>query len=175
MNSPQDPKTAWPPIIVKTDMSVWLRLRDAALAVVGWIILQDLLFDFWVLMYDWLKYPIFILDPNDAPDWDAIYARLEPFLIGAAVLVASIVVTGVWRRKFIGRSHDAADGGPAGLEPDFHVMHLSADSLSELQRLDSADVYVNEQGDIDQVRARPRAPATPQHYTQHPELPRDPR
>jgi hypothetical protein len=153
-----DRPPTWPPIIIRTDLPLWVRARDLGLAVIGWVVLQDLLYDFWVLMYDWLKYPIFVLDPKDAPDWDTIYARLEPFLLAGGAIVFSIIVTAIWRRRHIARSIDLQKPTPGSLSAGVHPMQVSSRSVSELHQLRSVDVYVDAAGDIAEVRARRETP-----------------
>ncbi len=154
MSSDRKPIQPWPPIIIRTDLPLWVRARDLGLAVIGWVVLQDLLYDFWVLMYDWLKYPIFVLDPEDAPDWDAIYARLEPFVLAGGAIVASIIVTAIWRRRHIARGIHQIKQSKNALPEHQSVMHLSAQTASELHRLRSVDVYVDAAGEISEVKAR---------------------
>ncbi len=148
------PIEPWPPIIILSDIPLWVRFRDGALALIGWLILQDLLYDFWVLMYDWLKYPIFILAPEDSPDWVAILDKLRPFLIGGGVVVAGIVLTAISRRRLIAMSLHATERQPPTYIGDFHSMQVSNETHDTLQGLRSADVHVDAAGDIAQVGAR---------------------
>ncbi len=151
MNAPPPPNPTWPPIISSARVPLWVRIRDMLLAIGGWLIVQDLLLDFWILMYDWLKDPIFELAPEDAPDWDAILMKLDPFLMASGALVCLILIVAWWRRRFIVRSLKPAS-------PPVPVVANeggdTAAALTAIQRLRCADVHIDQAGAIERVESR---------------------
>ncbi len=154
MNKPAQSDASWPPIIVSMKVPAWVRVRDSVLAVVGWLIVQDLILDFWILMYDWLKDPIFELAPADAPDWDAIASRLAPFVIFSAILVAGIVLTALQRKRLIARSLESASSSTRTADTAGEMLLLADTSSVDLQSVRSADVHIDHQGAIERVTPR---------------------
>ncbi len=151
MNRPPAPFDHWPPIIADGRLSVLIRLRDIGLAVLGWLIVQDLLLDLWVLLYDWLKDPIFILAPEDTPDWEAIFQKIDPFLITAGLLMASIVVTALLRVRAIRRAihntlPEVDETAAARFTGEAAIDH---GPVSALRQLRMADVHVSPDGRIE--------------------------
>jgi hypothetical protein len=153
--SPPASRPEWPPIIIRTDLPFWVRLRDLGLAIIGWVVLQDLLFDFWVLMYDWLKYPMFILAPEDTPDWDAILTRLDPFLIAGGAVVAGIAGTALWRRRHIGRRIGSSRPGTPAAATETRASQISTETAAGLHGLKSVDVHIDAAGHISEFKPRP--------------------
>jgi hypothetical protein len=149
VNRPPSGRT-WPPIVISASVPFWIRARDILLAIIGWMIVQDLLIDFWVLMYDWLKDPIFELDPADSPDWAAIVDRLAPFATLSALLVAGIALTAIQRRRLIARTLASASQPAA----DASEISNNEGAASHLQRLRVADVHIDADGGISRVEPR---------------------
>lgn len=104
MSLSREPTLNWPPIIDGAKRSYFLVFRDILLTFIGWLILGDLLRDFWVLVYDWLKPPIFILAPEDAPDWVQLWHLYRPFTLASCLIIIGVISTAIWRRKIIIRT-----------------------------------------------------------------------
>lgn len=153
MNKPAQNRP-WPPIILSANIPVWTRVRDGLLAIVGWLIVQDLLLDFWVLMYDWLKDPIFELAPADSPDWSAIGARLAPFAIISGLLVTGIVLTAMQRRGLITRSLETESAKKNAALATGDTLGSPDSPTHELQCLRIADVHIDARGGIERVTPR---------------------
>jgi poly-beta-1,6-N-acetyl-D-glucosamine biosynthesis protein PgaD len=91
----------WPPLVGATGVPWLVRARDVVLTLLVWATLVWLLRDAIDLAADWLRAPIFVLTEAAPPDWAALRARLRPFAIVSAVLVAWLVYWAMVRRRRI--------------------------------------------------------------------------
>jgi poly-beta-1,6-N-acetyl-D-glucosamine biosynthesis protein PgaD len=97
MSAPRE----WPPLVGETGVPLLVRARDVALTLLVWATLVWLLRDAIDLAADWLRAPMFVLTEAAPPDWAALRARLRPFAVVSAALVAWLVYWALVRRRRI--------------------------------------------------------------------------
>ena len=113
-DSPRQPSglpDKWPPLIYKSNVPLWVKVRDVGLTLTAWIFIVFLLHDFLKLVYDYLKDPIFTLQIEDTPDWAKIWDRLDLFVYFAIFLVVIIISASITRKSIIIR-RDLSDDQP---------------------------------------------------------------
>ena len=142
----------WPPIISGVERNIFLKFRDSSLTLIGWFILFGLLQDFWFFIYAWLKPPIFILLPEDMPDWAMLWQMFHPFAFVSFAIMFGIILIAIWRRKIISRTIEhyylsAED------EEDliYRETGLLPSQIQEWHRLGDVDIYLDDEGNIANV------------------------
>lgn len=145
-------KMAWPPIIDGANKSIFLKLRDMAMLLIGWAIFGFLMQDALILVYEYLKPPTFVMMPEDIPNWLKDWALLRPFVLVSGSLVVGIVVVGVWRRKIIRRTIDHYYLTPED-EADliYRESGVLPSDVQEWHRLRDVDAHLDAEGDIKKV------------------------
>lgn len=145
----------WPPILINRHRSFWIVVRDIVITLLGWLILAGLLQDFWALIYNWLKYPIFVLDPEDSPDWHSLWERFHPFAIVASFLIISILSISYWRRHVIGRTIESHFLTPEE-ETDliYRQSGMLPSEVADWHRFRDTDVYLDDASNIVKVVER---------------------
>jgi poly-beta-1,6-N-acetyl-D-glucosamine biosynthesis protein PgaD len=91
----------WPPLVGAGRIPLAVRVRDVLLTLAAWAVLAWLLRDAMVLAWDYLRAPFFELTKAAPPDWPALWARLRPFAVVSAALVAWLVYWALVRRRRI--------------------------------------------------------------------------
>lgn len=155
MSTRPDHGEPWPPLIVNARLSRWVIARDLAISLIGWFVVVDLLHDFWLLIYDWLKDPIFVLAPEDTPDWDRLWWRIHPFVYVSTFIVTAILVLGIWRRKVIARNiaHHVCDA--AHEDAMYRLYGVEPADVTTWHAMKCVDVHVDDSGHIRDVVPRP--------------------
>jgi hypothetical protein len=88
----------WPPLITRTDIPRWIRIRDVLLTVMAWILLGWILRDVLYLAYDYLRAPLFILTGRH-PDIGQRLNRLHIFAAMSLALIACLCLMALIRRR----------------------------------------------------------------------------
>ena len=149
MNDSPKYSLTWPPIIQGAKRSVVLRARDLLLTMLCWLILINLLEALWVLIYKWLKPPIFTIAPEDIPDWLSIWEALYSFVLATGFIVAGVLIAAIWRRNVIGRTieqHYLSQAEEVDLI--YRQEELLPSQIEEWHRLNNVDVFLDDQGHI---------------------------
>src|SRR4051812_9933463 len=92
------PLTPWPPLITGAHRPDWVRFRDTFLTLLAWFILAWLLRDLIHLVYDFLRPPRFELTIA-APDFGALWERLQYFVMMSTVLVVWLALRAASDRR----------------------------------------------------------------------------
>ncbi len=143
----------WPPIIYRTSISPWVKLRDAVMTFLAWTVLILLLQGLWILIRDFFSEPIFHLLPNQEPDWLGIWMRLRIFAILTGIVVTWILVFSLFRYSSIKRIksvyHHPTYTDLNRLTAEFG---LSPIEILEWQDLRCVDVFIDPNGRIEEVK-----------------------
>ena len=110
-----------PYLIVRSTKSSAIVFRDFLLTVLCWLLVIALLKDVWILIYDFLKDPIFVLLPLDTPDWQSIWNRLKLFVYVSIVSIAWVLALATYRYNVSRRTHHQFKAWAA------HDLHTLAD------------------------------------------------
>ena len=143
----------WPPIIYRTSISPWVKLRDGMMTILAWTVLILLLQGLWILIRDFFSEPIFHLLPNQEPDWLGIWIRLRVFAILTGMVVIWILVFSIFRYEAIKRIKSTHHHpSKTDLNRLTAAFGLSLADIEGWQDLRCVDVYIDQNGRIEQVK-----------------------
>ena len=107
------------PLIHGEAIPRWVRVRDAVITLAAWVAVLWWTRGALLLLWDWLRAPVFELSSQRPPDWPRIWALLAPFFGVAALLAAWLFFWSRRRRHILGLR--VRGTSPARLELAQHV------------------------------------------------------
>ncbi len=145
----------WPPLVTADKVPLRIRARDFLLTLLAWAAFCWMMMDALQLTFDWLRPPFGQLTFLDAPDWDALWKALRPFVQLTGLLVVWISFWAVYRRKTL-RPQQTVPQAPATLDPELLCARyaVAMHQLELWQRTRCVTVDVVEGGRIIAVDAQ---------------------
>ena len=142
--------------LITREKTLYIKCRDFFLIVTGWLIVCLMLTDVWLMLFDYLKDPIFSFLPSEQPDWIAIWNRLSSFLYCSLFLILWIVGASVKRYQMIKRDHqeftDIEERDAERIAEQ--ALLLGGMAAMNWHVMSNADVHFDERGEVILVTER---------------------
>jgi hypothetical protein len=149
-------KKPWPPLIIASEAPRWVRWRDFVLTLLMWLLLAVMLeteFEL-VVQHNLVRFGLgeYRTDPN----WPEFFERLAPFLAASAILIAMLVVSGLFTRRRRRHALSLPLPPPLDLAAQARRAGLSEPELAAARELSIAVVHIGPDG---RHRVEARVPA----------------
>ena len=142
--------------LIRREKTFYIVCRDYLLMLTGWLIVCLMLTDVWLMLFDYLKDPIFSFLPSEQPDWVGIWNRLSTFVYCSVFLVVWIIGASVKRYRMIKRDHhEYTDREERDAERIAEqALMLGGMAALNWHVMSNADVYFDERGEVIRVAER---------------------
>ena len=142
--------------LIRREKTFYIVCRDYLLMLTGWLIVCLMLTDVWLMLFDYLKDPIFSFLPTEQPDWVSIWNRLSTFVYCSIFMVVWIVGASVKRYRMIKRGHiEYTDHEERDAERIAeHALMLGGMAALNWHVIRNADVHFDERGEVILVTER---------------------
>jgi len=149
------PQEKWPPLVGVDNIPAPILIRDTVLTLCAWMLLGYLLRDFIYLTWDYLSHPIFELTVTTAPDWHALWLRLQPYTGYISALVAWLLFWAIKSRKTLSAATPKPQPPALTTEEHASALNLNAQNLRVWKGIRNQIVHFDEKGNITKVTVGP--------------------
>jgi poly-beta-1,6-N-acetyl-D-glucosamine biosynthesis protein PgaD len=154
--APSDPD--WPPIITSRKVGPIIRVRDAILTVIAWIVLVVLLWDLCALLWDYFSYPVFELSRTHSLNQQAFVDRIGRFALLSLLLVLWLTFWGFVRRNELRRTLDPRPVSPLSLSEHAAIFGMSPETIEAWRQSQVVVVQFDASNRLANVTAKTPAP-----------------
>ena len=147
-------KPDWPPLIGSAKITPFIRLRDAILTLIAWILVVALLFELFAWLWDYFSYPIFTLSRTHSLRLTGLLDRIGNFALISVLLVSWLTFWGFVRRTELRRNYDQRPVPPLQLRDHAAVFQIQPEAIEKWRQIQVVVVEFDAANRLENVTAK---------------------